>query len=532
VDTDRRLLLRRAAAAAGTLWLPRSAFGQPRLTDDPFTLGVASGSPRSDGVVLWTRLHSTNLFGRSTLPDEAITVRWEVAHDEGFKRIVLDGQAQALPELAHSVHAEVDGLEPARSYHYRFRIGGRGNDWTSPTGRTRTLPAADATPAQVRLAYASCQRWEHGWFAAWRHLVADEPDAVLFLGDYLYEYPGAPDPVRSHDLGWALTLGDYRRRYALYRSDADLRAAHAACPWFMTWDDHEVQNDYAGLLAGDGGPAVADFAQRRAAAYQAWYEHMPARASVLARGLGGSGAGGEMRVYGSARLGSLATLYLLDARQHRSAQACTRDGKAGSSTVNPDACAAWNDPARTMLGHAQEQWLREAFASQASAGGWNLIGQSTLFCPRDVKPGAGRSLWNDGWDGYAPARQRLIDALRAERVSNPVLLGGDVHENWVGHVRADDADRANGVAVGVEFCGTSITSRSGGGSARVAERLAENPHFVFADAQRKGYGLVDLAPQRIEVALRVVDDVASRHARIETLAAFRVAAGQPLVERV
>jgi len=237
-----------------------------------------------------------------------------------------------------------------------------------------------------------------------------------------------------------------------------------------------------------------------------------------------------MRIYGQVRFGQLATLRLLDARQYRSPHACTRDGKLGSSRVDPATCAAWMDPARTMLGAEQERWLTESLARGAGEAGWNLLGQTTLFGPRDFKPGAGTSLWNDGWDGYTPARQRLVDALRKHRVANPVLLGGDVHENWVGHVLADYADPAS-ASVGVEFCGTSITARSGS-NAKAAEFLAENPHFVFADAQRKGYGIAEFTPQRLTVSLRVVDDVAARDTTIETLARFAVQAGRPAIETV
>ncbi len=528
--SDRRALLRLAAAAAGTLWLPRSAWSQPRLSDDPFTLGVASGSPQPGSVVLWTRLLSAGPFGGSKLPDAAITVRWELAYDEAFARIVQRGQAQALPEFGHSVHVEVAGLDSDQRYFYRFMTGGDANQWVSATGRTRTLPAPEARPARWRLAYASCQRWEHGYFSAWRHVVADQPDAVVFLGDYIYEYPGALNPVRAGTGTWALTLDDYRKRYALYKGEAELQAAHAACPWFVVWDDHEVQNDYAGLAPGDSGPGVADFAARRAAAYQAYYEHMPLRASVLTRGLTGLGNGAEMRIYGQARFGQLAALHMLDARQYRSPQACTRGGKPGSSTVDPATCAGWTDPARTMLGLEQERWLDDQFRRHAGTAGWNLLGQSTLFGPRDFKPGAGALLWNDGWDGYAPARRRLVDALRRYRVSNPVFLGGDVHENWVGHVLADYADPAS-PSVGVEFCGTAITSRSGG-NAKTAELLAENPHFVYADAERKGYGIADITPQQLSVSLRVVSDVSLRQTTIETLAQFAVQAGRSRVERV
>jgi hypothetical protein len=336
-STNRRHLLKLATAAASTLWLPRSAWSQARFSGNPFALGVASGSPTHDSLVLWTRLVQTGLFGSSTLGTAPVTVRWEIADDEGFTRIVQSGQAQALAELAHSVHVEVAGLASDRWYFYRFMAG----DAVSPVGRTRTFPAPDAPAARLRVAYASCQRWEHGYFSAWRHLRDDQPDVVLFLGDYIYEYASAPNAVRQPTGGWVLTLDDYRARYALHRSEHELQAMHAACPWLVTWDDHEVQNDYAGLTPGNSGPPVADFAARRAAAYQAFYEHMPLRASVLTQALAGLASGAEMRIYGQVAFGRLATLFLLDDRQYRDPQVCNRDGRLGSSLVNPERCASW-----------------------------------------------------------------------------------------------------------------------------------------------------------------------------------------------
>ncbi|MDB5872439.1 MAG: alkaline phosphatase [Ramlibacter sp.] len=514
---DRRRLLRLAAAGAATLWLPRGSWSQPRLSENPFVLGIASGSPTHDSVVLWTRLVAPGL------DNAPVTVQWEVAHDEQFGRVVQRGQTQAVAELAHSIHVEIAGLAPDRWYFYRFMAGGA----TSTTGRTRTFPAPDAPVQKFRLAYASCQRWEHGYFSAYRHMRDDDPDAVLFLGDYIYEYPGAARPVRSVTGGWALTLEGYRGRYALHKGEAELQAMHAACPWIVTWDDHEVQNDYAGLAEGDSGPRVANFAARRAAAYQAFYEHMPVRAAALTQAIAGLGAGAEVRLYSRQRIGRLGTLILLDDRQYRDAQVCTRRGKPGSSLVDPAVCPAWDDPARTLLGAAQERWLD---ASLADAGpGWTVIGQQTLFGQLDAQPGPGQRLWNDGWDGYCAARGRLTQSLQRHGVANPVLFGGDMHENWVGHVKADYA-RPDSAALGVEFCGTAITSRSDG-NAKIAARLAENPHFVFADAERKGYGIADFTPERLTTTLRVVEDVARRDTGIETLARFAVSAGQPKVER-
>jgi alkaline phosphatase D len=515
-STDRRLWLRLAAATAAAGWLPRSAWSQPPLTENPFTLGVASGSPEADGVVLWTRLH----LPHTVLP--AVTLRWEIAHDAAFAHIVQQGQAQALPELGHAVHVEAAGLAPERWYFYRFLAAG----WTSPVGRTRTLPAPDATVQRLRLGYASCQRWEHGYYGAWRHMAADAPDFVVFLGDYIYEYPGAARAVRPVPDGqWAVTLEQYRARYALHKSDPDLQAMHLQCPWLFTWDDHEVQNDYAGSQAGEGGPAVSDFAARRVAACQAWYEHMPLRASVLRRALHPAAAGEELRLYGSKRFGRLAQLSLLDTRQYRDPQACTPPGR-GSVVRDPQTCAHWHDPARTLLGAQQQQWLEGELA--AATATWTLLGQSTAFGQRDFRPGPGRMLWNDGWDGYPAARQHVVDALRQHRVANPVLLGGDVHENWVGHVLADYDDPAS-ASVGVEFCGTSISSRPGDPD-RIAARRADNPHFIHADAARRGYGLADFSPRQLEVSLRVVDDASRPDTGVGTEARFVVAAGRPLVE--
>lgn len=518
---DRRRLLRLAAAGAGALWLPRSAWSQPRWSGNPFGLGVASGSPTHDSVVLWTRLLAPGLF--QSLGNEPITVRWELAHDEQFSRLAQSGQAQARHELAHSVHVEVPGLEPDRWYHYRFTAG----DSVSVTGRTRTFPAPGARVQKLRLAYASCQRWEHGYFSAYRHMLEENLDAVLFLGDYVYEYPSAARAVRVPSGGWTLTLDDYRQRYALHKGETDLQAMHAACPWLVAWDDHEVQNDYAAMAPGDNGPFVTDFASRRAAAYQAFYEHMPVRASALTQALAGLAAGAEMRLYSQHRFGGLANIMLLDDRQYRDPQVCTRDGKAGSSHVNPALCPAWDDPARSLLGAAQERWL-DGVLAQGGAG-WNIVGQQTLFGRRDARPGPGELLWNDGWDGYSAARGRFTRSLQRHKVANPVLLGGDVHENWVGHVKAD-YQRPDSEALGVEFCGTSITSRSGGNE-KLPERLAENPHFVFADSQRKGYGVAEFTPGQLTTTLRVVDDVTRRDTKIETLARFAVQAGRAQVER-
>ena len=455
-----------------------------------------------------------------------VNVRWQVADDDKFSTVVQSGQTLAVSGLAYSVHAEVQGLAPDRWYFYRFMLG----DAVSAVGRTRTFPAPDAAVARLRLAYASCQRWEHGYFSAYSHMAQENLDLVMFLGDYIYEYPRAANGVRTPPGGWVLTLDDYRQRYATHKQDADLQAMHAACPWLVTWDDHEVQNDYAGLNLGENGPAVADFTARRSAAYQAFYEHMPVRASVLTRAIAGTASGAEMRIYNRSQYGQLASFTMLDARQYKSPQVCTRDGKPGSSTVDPAHCPTWNDPSRTLLGMEQERWLDAAWGStRGKSATWNIVGQQSLIGQRVWKTGSQQVLWNDGWDGYSAARTRLTDSARKHGVANLVVLGGDVHENWVGPIKADYS-KPSSAAVGVEFCGTSITSRSGG-NGKLAETLAENPHFVFADAERKGYGVVEVTPTQIKTTLRVVSDVARQNTSIETLAQFSVASGRAVVDR-
>ncbi len=523
---DRRHVLKLAAASAAGLWLPRSAWSQARWQSDPFAIGVASGSPTHDSLVLWTRLVQTGLFGGSQMGSAPVAVRWEMADDAQFQKPVRAGQTLAVAELAHTVHVEVDGLAPDRWYYYRFIAG----DAVSPVGRTRTFPAPGAAADRLRLAYASCQRWEHGYFSAWRHMRAENVDAVLFLGDYIYEYPGAADAVRVPTGGWVVSLQDYRDRYALHRREPDLQAMHAACPWLVTWDDHEVQNDYAGLVPGYSGTPVADFAARRAAAYQAFYEHMPLRSGVLTAKLAGLSSGAEMRIHGQVPFGRLANLYLLDDRQYRDAQVCTRGGRSGASTLDPRSCADWDDPQRSLLGPAQERWLDARLAQAGGDAVWNVIGQQTLFGRRNLRPSPAVLLWNDGWDGYEAARGRLTASLQRHAVPNPVLLGGDLHENWVGHVKADYT-RPDSAALGVEFCGTSITSRAAPGD-RIPALLAENPHFVFADNRRKGYGVVEFTPTRLTTMLRVVDDVRRVDTQIETLARFEVQAGRQVIERV
>lgn len=517
---NRRELIKLAVAAALAQSLPRSMFGMatPGGAYNPFALGVASGSPTHDGIVLWTRLIAPD--GR--FDADVVPVNWEVAHDENFHRVVQRGSAPALAVLGYSVHVELSDLQADRWYYYRFRSG----NVTSPVGRTRTFPAPDVQSLKMRLAYASCQRWEHGYYAAWRHMLAEQLDAVFFVGDYIYEYNMGRNDVRSHTLKSPKDLAGYRDRYALYKSDAHLQNMHAHCPWLLTWDDHEVINDYA---AGNAPGQPENFIDQRTAAYQAFYENQPLRASVLTRALdglvGGKNQGAEMRIYGSSAFGQLADFHLLDTRQYRTLQACN-DKKGGR--VYRDTCAELVDPQRSMLGFEQERWLATSFKGSAQRNvRWTITVQATRF-GQTLSGDSAPSVSNDAWDGYPGTRQRLIDALQDSQAPNPVVLGGDVHSHWVGHIKADynNPDSAN---VGVEFTGTSISSNYSGAAA-IPRRIQQNPHFVFGDGYKRGYGVVELTPQRLSTTLRAVTDVTRPDSGIETQAQFVVESGKAQIQ--
>jgi len=510
----RRVFLARAAALGAAAFLrplPLAASTKPRFASDPFSLGIASGSPRADSIVLWTRLAPKPAEGGGMDP-EPCAIRWEVAADESFRRIVQRGTVVAVADRAHAAHVEVDGLEPGRDYHYRFFAG----DAASPAGRTRTAPAA-GEGKRLRLAFASCQQYEQGWFGAHAHLARENPDLVAFLGDYIYESSWGRAHVRKHLSGEPRTLEEYRNRYGLYKTDPDLQRSHAAAPWIVIWDDHEVQNDYA---ADRGEKLEPEFLARRTAAYQAFFEHMPLRLSSL--------VGGSVRIYDRFEWGSLATIHALDDRQYRSYQVCPREGRAGSAFVGPT-CTARLDEGLTLLGSAQERWLDEGFAQ--SRARWNVIGQQTLFSEAGRTNANGVFVnWTDSWDGYPAARRRLLSSIEARRPSNPVFIGGDVHANYVADVRARAGDRASPI-LATEFCGTSISSQGVFSPRDVAATLAANPDFHLGDSTQRGYVVLDIGVEGLEARLRVVDNVKTPEMTVSTAATFHVAAGQPGIRK-
>ncbi len=499
-----------ALAAAGTL--PAWRFTpQVRFQGNPFTLGVASGDPTRSGAVLWTRLDPRELAIADAGSGE-VPVRWEVAADDAFRRVVRTGESRALPELGHSVHVEVDGLEPGRWYWYRFDTGGL----ESPSGRLKTAPAPGDIPESLRFAFASCQHFEHGYYTAYRHMAEEAPELILHLGDYIYE-SRLGDFVRDAGAAEVLTLADYRNRYALYRSDPDLQAAHAACAWVVTWDDHEVDNNYAGAVPEDA-QGRHEFLMRRAAAYQAYYEFMPLRRSSLP-------TGPNMQLFRRLDFGDLATFHVLDTRQYRSDQACG-DGRG------PRCWPAFS-PERTLLGVEQEAWLYDGLTSAPAR--WNFLAQQVRMAQVAIPPqGSGtteESFSLDMWDGYPAERERLLAFLSREEVPNPVVLTGDIHSHWAADLKRNFSDPASDT-VGVELVGSSITTGRDGADVRdsTAELLAANPHVRLFNGQR-GYVSVTLEPNRCRSDFRVVPYVTRPGAPLRTRASFVVEDARGGLER-
>jgi alkaline phosphatase D len=513
---DRRAFLRATARLAALATLGQVAGCVPtqpvRLNKDPFTLGVASGDPLPDGVVLWTRLAPDPLAGGG-MGSAPVEVEWLVARDDGMRDIARSGTSSALPELAHSVHVEVPGLDPDRVYWYRFRAGGV----ESPIGRTRTAPATAATPQVLRFAFASCQNYVQGYYTAHANLAREELDAVLFLGDYIYEGTARGDIVREYSKrGWSFSLADYRDRYAQHKTDKDLQAAHAAFPWVVTWDDHEVENNYAGGIDKEDPRNKAALAER-AAGYQAFYEHMPVRVPRP--------QGPDLKLYRSVSYGGLATFFVLDTRQYRSPEvALCRDVDQTPSGY----CPASVDPARTMLGAGQREWLLKSLSESASP--WNLVAQSVRFAQQDSNPDPTKHTFDgvDNWMGYVVDRQMILERFATTR--NPVVLSGDSHVNFVYDLKRDFGDPTS-PTVGTELLGTSISSE---GDPFVEQTQftppAKNPQLRFFDNHR-GYVRCTLERNRLTADFRAVSTVRKPTATVSTTATFVVDDGKPGARR-
>ncbi|MFD2680288.1 alkaline phosphatase D family protein [Bacillus seohaeanensis] len=510
-DVDRRGFLQGAGKIAGislAAVIAQSMGGikvdaAPKFSNYPFSLGVASGDPLPDGIVLWTRIAPEPLKGGGA-PSRNIPVHWELAKDEHFRHIVQRGTEIARPELAHSIHVEVENLHSDTVYFYRFKVGQE----YSPVGKTKTLPTSGTHVSSLSFAFASCQQYEHGYYTAYKHMAKEDLDLVFHLGDYIYEYGpneyvASSGNVRTHSGPEIKSLEDYRNRHAQYRTDENLQSAHAAFPWIVTWDDHEVENNYANKIP-EKGQSVEEFVKRRIAAYQAYYEHMPLRQSSMPHGA-------DMQLYRSFSYGDLANFFVLDTRQYRSDQA---NGDT-SSPQTPESL----DPSRSLLGDEQEDWLLNKLDKTQTK--WNVLAQQIFFAKRNYGPSPDEPLYSmDGWDGYTPSRQRITDFVHRKGMNNLIVLTGDVHASWASNLLADFEDLKSRI-LGAEFVGTSITSGGNGADKRAdTDRILEqNKHIKFFNDFR-GYVRCQVTPTQWKTDYRVLPFVSKPGADISTRASF------------
>ena len=490
----RRSLLRTGALCAtfsssalglvGSRYTPGVSSWQDRY---PFKLGVASGDPAADSVVLWTRLAPDPLEGGGMAP-HPVKVGFEVSSDTGFTRIEQSGVVIARPELGHAVHVELEGLEPARDYWFRFHFG----DATSPVGRTKTAPASSDQTARLRFASCGCSHFEAGYFTAYRHMADEGLDFIYHCGDYIYEAGLGGEKagqVRRHLGGEPYTLTDYRNRYALYKSDPDLMAVHASAPFVVSWDDHEIDNDWAADRDQDGTPPEL-FLFRRAAAYQAYYEHMPLRRRSLPTPM-------HLQLYRQVKFGQLLNLNVLDTRQYRSDQVCS----GGYLSDCPDRF----DPTRSLLGLEQEAWLFDRLATSETT--WNVLAQQVPMFSLD-QSGAGLGRYHmDKWDGYEATRTRLFEALADRSPANPVILSGDVHTHWAADIRARPED-TDAPILGTELTATSISSGGDGADALDLWPAieADNPH-IHHHSNHRGYLVSEVTPSDWTAIYKTIDRV-------------------------
>ncbi|WP_280870941.1 alkaline phosphatase D family protein [Streptomyces sp. MJP52] len=485
-----------------------------RLTEDPFTLGVASGDPLPDSVALWTRLAPRPLELDGGLPDRRISVHWELAHDERFNRIARRGHAWAHPEFHHAVHVDVRNLRPGSVYHYRFRVG----DWVSPAGRTRTAPAAGSRVDSLRFGLVSCQRYDQGHWTAYRHLAGEDLDAVFHLGDYLYEYAvnaqaggrGYTDRViPAHFNQETVTLEDYRLRYALYKSDPDLIAAHLAHPFVVTWDDHETENNYAGDDPENAVPPE-EFLLRRAAAYRAYWENMPLRAAQRPEGA-------DLRLYRRMHWGDLAQFDVLDTRQYRTDQANGDGWKTPTAESEAESM--------TLTGAEQERWLTDGW--RRSSAVWNVVPQQVTFSRRNNPAAGNTTLSMDSWDGYPASRRRVLEGWKASGRENLMILTGDVHVHYGLDVK-EDFDDPSSRTLGTEIVTSSVSSGGNGAErpANWAGYLARNPHLRFYNGLR-GYTTVELGRRVARTEFKTVARVTEPGAPLTVAGTFVTESGNP-----
>ena len=517
----RRAFVQSAGAVAFVAAAPAAigrAAERRAWASDPFSLGVASGSPSPDGFVLWTRLapepRNYDPAAPAGMSGPRVPVTYEIASDPEMKSIVRRGVAFAEPEFGYSVHATIAGLAPGRPYWYRFTSGAA----ASEPARAMTAPARNSTPGTLRFGFVSCANYQHGHYAAYRHLAEENPDLVLFLGDYIYDSidPKAL-PGRAHSEGVETdTLARYRNRYAQYKLDPDLQKLHHNATGLMTWDDHEVQNDYANEWSQDLDDP-AQFLKRRAAGYRAFYEHMPLRASAQP-------SGAMMRLYDRYSFGDLIEFSVLDGRQYRSREACYGPGKGGGHLESNTSCPELQAEARSMIGRAQENWLFDGLAQ--SRARWNVIAQDVLMAQLRRKNNAGENVFStEPWDGYPASRKRLLQHVAESKVANPVVIGGDIHCYFANDLKID-FDNPSSATVATEFVGASVSSNPPSYES-VARTLPDNPHVRYFESRKRGYVSVETSRDRLTARFRAISDGTDPNATVETLKTFVVENGRP-----
>ncbi|MDH3706418.1 MAG: alkaline phosphatase D family protein [Acidimicrobiia bacterium] len=503
-----------ATAIAGPVLARTPVLGQttirtatPPLPGDPFTLGIASGDPYPRSVLLWTRLAPNPTETGGGMPDGSYRVRWEVANDERMRRVVRRGAVRTSADTAHSVHIDVRGLRPDREYFYRFRVGRH----ISPVGRTRTAPGWHQRIRELSFGAVNCQRYNSGLYTAYADLAEADLDLVVHVGDYIYETGGSG--ARTDPLPESISLDEYRNRYGLYKSDPLLMAAHASAPWLFTWDDHEVENNYTGLVPeiGSSTPDPAAFRARRAAGYRAYWEHMPMR--------GPAPTGPDLELHRRIRWGRLADIFVLDTRQFRTDQTCGTDDVGGL-------CPAAFDPATQVLGTEQERWLLDGLARTRRR--WAVLAQQVVFSRLAIVPGNPGVYNLDQWDGYQAARQRILDTLAQHRPHDTVVLSGDFHASFVSDITADFDDPAAPV-LGAEFVGTSVSS-TGVPPAITNLFLNNNPNLLYANGEQRGWVRHVVRSGRWRADYRLVDDATVEGSPVRTARSWLLPAGGAVAE--
>ncbi|WP_433056875.1 alkaline phosphatase D family protein [Dactylosporangium sp. CS-033363] len=504
---SRRTFVLGGAAVAGAVVAPLQSASA--AVPFPFQLGVASGDPDASSVVLWTRLAPSplNADGQGGMANADVAVDWQVSTTSSFASLVASGTVTAKYAAAHSVHVVAGGLQPDAEYYYRFRAQGH----ISPVGRTRTAPALSTVGRDFVMAFASCAHYESGYYTAYRRMADDRPDLILHLGDYIYEDAATAGSLRQHAGSEIVTLADYRRRYAQYKSDPDLQAAHAIAPWLVVPDDHEVENNYANMVRADSSPALttAQWTARRTAAYQAYYENMPLRPANV-------NSGNSIALYRRVRWGQLAVFHMLDTRQFRNDQACGDGWKV---------CADADLASRSLPGTAQESWLLDGLGQHLAQ--WDIIGQQVFFARQFDASGASNM---DAWDGYRASRARIQQGWVDRAVRNPLVLTGDVHASWANNLKADYAN-ANSATIGTELVCTSITSGGNGTADTAIPNAGTNPHLKFY-SNRRGYVRTKITQAQVTADFRGVTTVTEHGAAASTLKSFAILDGRPGLQAI